>query len=68
MADDIKDKLINSLRENKFTLQIDESTVTDNKYYVLLAYVRFINETKETVKKLLFARSLISDTKGSSIF
>jgi len=31
MADDIENKLINYLRENNFALQIDESTVTDNR-------------------------------------
>lgn len=67
MADDIENKLINYLRENNFALQIDESTVTDNKA-ILLAYVRFINERKEIVEELLFATSLITDTKGSSIF
>ncbi|XP_050528101.1 SCAN domain-containing protein 3-like [Daktulosphaira vitifoliae] len=67
MADDIENKLINYLRENNFSLQIDESTVSDNKA-ILLAYVRFINECKEIVEKVLFATSLIIDTKGSSIF
>jgi len=41
MADDIENKLINYLRENNFALQIDESTVTDNKA-ILLAYVMLI--------------------------
>ncbi|XP_025191177.1 SCAN domain-containing protein 3-like [Melanaphis sacchari] len=53
--------------ENNFTLQIDESTVTDNRA-ILLAYVRFINERKEIVEKVLFATSLTTDTKGSLIF
>lgn len=67
MADDIENKLINYLRENNFALQIDESTVTDNKA-LLLAYVRFINERKEIVEEVLFATNLITDTKGSLIF
>jgi len=67
MADDVEKKLVNSLRKSDFTLQIDESTVTDNKA-ILLAYVRFINNNKEFVEELLFAKSLITDTKGSSIF
>lgn len=67
MADDIENKLINYLKENNFVLQIDESTVTDNKA-ILLTYVRFINECKEIVEELLFAKSLTTDTKGLSIF
>jgi len=31
IADDVENKLINSSRENNFTLHIDESTVRDNK-------------------------------------
>lgn len=31
MADDTENKLINYLRENNIALQIDESTMTDNK-------------------------------------
>lgn len=63
MADDVENKLINSLRENKFTLQIDESIIVDNKD-ILLASVRFINESKEIVEKFLFATYyLITDTK-----
>ena len=34
---------------------------------LLLAYVRFIQEEK-MVEEMLFARPLISDTKGESIF
>ncbi|XP_025405011.1 SCAN domain-containing protein 3-like [Sipha flava] len=66
-------KMIKSIPLNNDTVSkridemIDESTVTDNKA-ILLAYVRFINERKEIVEKLLFATSLITDTKGSSIF
>jgi len=35
MADDVENKLINSLRENNFALQIDESIVTDIKTNLL---------------------------------
>lgn len=67
MATDVEFKLTNVLKKRKFALQIDESTVTDNKA-ILLAYVRFINEQKEITEEMLFARTLITDTKGSSIF
>ncbi|XP_042910873.1 protein FAM200C-like [Parasteatoda tepidariorum] len=66
MAADVESKLIKFLKEGKFALQIDESTVIDNK--AVLAYVRFINESKEINEEILFARTLNTDTKGSSIF
>ncbi|XP_042912632.1 SCAN domain-containing protein 3-like [Parasteatoda tepidariorum] len=66
MAADVESKLINFLKEGKFALQIDESTVIDNK--TVLAYVRFINEIKEINEEMLFTRTLNTDTKGSSIF
>ncbi|XP_029345816.1 zinc finger MYM-type protein 6-like [Acyrthosiphon pisum] len=65
MADDIENKLINYLRENNFALQIDESTMKDNKA-ILLAYVRFINERKEIVEELLFAT--ITEFLSSSVY
>nr|XP_042912055.1 SCAN domain-containing protein 3-like [Parasteatoda tepidariorum] len=43
MAADVESKLIKFMREGKFALQIDDSTVIDNKA-IVLAYVRFINE------------------------
>ncbi|XP_071041917.1 protein FAM200C-like [Parasteatoda tepidariorum] len=66
MAVDVESKLIKFLKEGKFALQIDESTVIDNKS--VLAYVRFINESKEINEEMLFTRTLNTDTKGSSIF
>ncbi|XP_042905449.1 zinc finger MYM-type protein 6-like [Parasteatoda tepidariorum] len=65
MAADVESKL-KFLKEGKFALQIDESTVIDNK--AVLAYVRFINESKEINEEMLFTRTLTTDTKGSSIF
>lgn len=55
------------MRENYFALPFDKSNVTDNKAS-LLAYVRFINNSKEFAEELLFAESLITDNNGSSIF
>lgn len=48
-------------------MQIDELTVIDNQP-ILLAYVMYINGKKEIVEEMLFARSLTTVTKGSSIF
>ncbi|XP_071035296.1 zinc finger MYM-type protein 6-like [Parasteatoda tepidariorum] len=66
MAANVESKLIKFLKEGKFELQIDESTVIDNK--AVLAYVRFINESKEINEEMLFTRTLNTDTKGLSFF
>ena len=66
MAIDVENQLIDILRVIEFSLQLDESTLHDNEA-LLLAYVRF---TKDGVvfEELLFARSLVTDTRGVSIF
>ncbi|XP_068229569.1 SCAN domain-containing protein 3-like [Palaemon carinicauda] len=50
----------------QFALQLDESTLRDNEA-ILLAYVRF-NSDEGHKEELLFARSLVTDTKGETIF
>ncbi|XP_071044133.1 protein FAM200C-like [Parasteatoda tepidariorum] len=65
MAADVESKLIKFLKEGKFALQIDESTVIDKK--AVLAFVRFINQSKKINEEMLFTRTLNTDTKGSSI-
>ncbi|CAH1985764.1 unnamed protein product [Acanthoscelides obtectus] len=58
--------LCNYLQTTHFSIQLDESTLPDNAA-LLLAYVRFIMN-QEIYEELLFARTLITDTKGESIF
>ena len=67
MATDVEDRLCNDLRSTQFALQLDESTLRDNEA-LLMAYVRYINPEHELVDEFLFAKPLITDTKGSSIF
>ncbi|CAH1975478.1 unnamed protein product [Acanthoscelides obtectus] len=66
MSSDIESFLCNYLQTTHFSIQLDESTLPDNAA-LLLAYVRFIMN-QETYEGLLFARTLITDTKGESIF
>jgi len=66
MSSDVEDKLCCELRSTHFAIQLDESTLRDSEA-LLLCYVRFIRD-QEMVEELLFARSLQTDTKGSSIF
>ncbi|CAH1991093.1 unnamed protein product, partial [Acanthoscelides obtectus] len=66
MSSDIESFLCNYLQTTHFSIQLDESTLPDN-VALLLAYVRFIMNQK-IYEELLFARTLITDTKGESIF
>ncbi|KFD52610.1 hypothetical protein M513_06457 [Trichuris suis] len=66
MSADVENMLCNILRTEEFSLQVDESTLPQNEA-LLLAYVRFIKEGK-LVQELLFAKELLTDTRGESIF
>lgn len=66
MAQDVEVSLCDFLKTTQFSLQLDESTLTGNES-LLLVYVRFIKEEK-ICQDLLFAKKLITDTKGESIF
>ncbi|XP_072401169.1 zinc finger MYM-type protein 6-like [Diabrotica undecimpunctata] len=67
MGANVEDVFCNKLKIREFTVQLDESTLSDSTA-LLLSYVRFIDDNGEMAKKMLFVRSLITDTKGSSIF
>ncbi|XP_068243860.1 SCAN domain-containing protein 3-like [Palaemon carinicauda] len=66
MAEDVEKQLISHLQVKQFALQLDESTLRDNEA-ILLAYVRF-NSDEGHKEEMLFARSLVTDTKGETIF
>ncbi|CAH1989882.1 unnamed protein product [Acanthoscelides obtectus] len=66
MSSDIESFLCNYLQTTYFSIQLDESSLPDNAA-LLLAYVRFIMN-QVIYEELLFARTLITDTKGESIF
>ncbi|CAG9839929.1 unnamed protein product [Diabrotica balteata] len=62
----VEDVLCNKLKSREFTVQLDESILNDSTA-LLLSY-RFIDDNREMAEEMLFARSLITDTKESSIF
>ncbi|XP_068234218.1 SCAN domain-containing protein 3-like [Palaemon carinicauda] len=66
MAEDVEKQLISHLQVKYFVLQLDESILRDNEA-ILLAYVRF-NSDEGHKEEMLFARSLVTDTKGENIF
>ena len=65
MAEDVEKRLIAHLQVKQFALQLDESTLRHNEA-ILLEYVRSNN--KGPKEEMLFARSLMTDTKGETIF
>ncbi|KAI6648837.1 hypothetical protein LOD99_7099 [Oopsacas minuta] len=66
MASGVEKTLYSTLKTTEFSLQIDESTLPGNEA-LLLAYVRYILEGI-IVEEMLFARPLVTDTKGESIY
>ena len=66
MSENIEETLYNIIATTEFSLQLDESTLPENKS-LLLAYVCFIKDEK-LVQDLLFARKLKTDSKGESVF
>ncbi|CAH2015633.1 unnamed protein product [Acanthoscelides obtectus] len=64
MSSDLESFVCSYLQTTHFSIQLDESTLPDNAA-LLLAYVRFIMN-QEIYEELLFARTLITDTKDSS--
>ena len=66
MANDVEIHLIHILQTTGLSLQLDESTLCENEA-LLLAYVRFTKDGAAS-EELLFAKSLVTDTRGESIF
>ena len=66
MSSDVLKQLVEILSASKHSLQIDESTLRDNKS-PLLGYVRFILKV-QAQKEMIFAISLPADTRATTIF
>lgn len=66
MGRDVENTLCKFLQTNRFSLQLDESTLPGNEA-LLLGYVRFIKD-ENMCQELLFATYLETDTRGESIF
>lgn len=66
MAQSVEELLCEYLKTTKFSIQIDESTLPGNEA-LLLAYLRCVKE-KTICQELLFAKNLVTHTKGESIF
>ena len=67
MSINIEDILIQCSKTTAFSIQIDESTVVDNKE-LQMGYVRYFDDKCTLKEELLFVKLLETDTTGSSIF
>ena len=67
MANNIENKLCDERKTTQFSLQLDETTLRDNKA-LILAYVRFTNSSHEFIEEFLFAEQLKVDSKGSTVY
>ena len=66
MALDTEQQLCATLRENYFSIQLDETTTADNNA-MLMAYVRYVCG-RDVSEDILFAKYLSTDTRGETIF
>ena len=66
MGTNIEDQLCEILRNTSFSLQLDETTTSDNNA-LLMAYVYYISDGNIT-EELLFCKCLETATKGQTIF
>ena len=55
MSSDVESHLVKKSKTNKFSIQLDESTVSDNRA-ILIAYARFIDDSYKLCKEMLFAK------------
>ena len=67
MSSDVESLLVEISKTSKFSIQLDESTVSDNRA-ILMAYARFIDDSCKLCEEMLFAKLLETDTTGLSIF
>ena len=67
MSSDVESLLVEISKTSKFSIQLDESTVNDNRA-ILMAYARFIADSCKLCKEMLFAKLLETDMTGLFIF
>ena len=69
ILDDINDQLVEKIRGNEFSLQLDEATTsTSNKDAYLICYVRFIDSDDNIVEDLLFCKPILSNCSAHELF
>ena len=66
MSSDVLKQFVDILSVTKHSLQIDESTLSNNES-LLLGYVRFVHNM-QAQEEMLFAISLPADTRATTVF
>lgn len=67
LSSDIEIQLVEKLKKKKFSVQIDESTVSDSRA-LLMVYCRYIDDDFQIAEEMCFLKYLETDTTGSSIY
>ena len=67
MANNIENKLCDELKTTQFSLQLDETTLLDNKALILV-YVRLIKTSHDFIEEFIFSEQLKVDSKGSTVY
>ena len=67
MSSDVESQLVEKLITCKFSIQLDESTVSDNRA-IIMAYVRSIDDSCKLCEERLFAKLLETGATELSIF
>lgn len=65
ISDNINEQLINKLKDNNFSIQLNEATDC-NKDAHLICYVRFMDGIN-VIKELLFCKSIFGGTKAKRL-
>ena len=63
MSSDVERQLDQKFKTTKFSIQLNKSTVSDNRA-ILMAYVRFVDDSFKLCEEMLFAKLLKTDTTG----
>ena len=69
ISEDINDQLAAKIRENEFSLQLDEATInTSNKDAYLICYVCFIDNNDNSLEDLLFCKPILTNCSVHELF
>ena len=62
-------RLVAKMRENEFSLQLDEATTSSgNKDAYLICYVRFIDNDNNIIEDLLFCKPILTNCRAHELF
>ena len=69
ISDDISNQLVAKMRENEFSLQLDEATTsTSHKDAYLICYLRYIDNDDNIVKDFLLCKPILTNCRANKLF